>query len=532
MEVSVPDKKPHDGLPEQSHFPTVAGAVLFSLIALASPAGAQRTEDRDPGPTVASVLAEQAAGSLTCAGIAREAAERAASAERSGFRVFLSMNPHLADDARNLDEDRRHGRILPLHCVPIALKDNIATADMPTTGGAVALREMRPAHDAPVVASLRAAGALIIGKTNLDELAIFGSTTSSLGGQTLNPYDRTRTASGSSGGSAVAVTIGIVVAALGTETVNSVRGPATVTGIVGMRSTRGVVSRDGVIPLSPTMDGVGVLARNVTDTAVVLEIIKGRDPRDPNTGSAEALPDTAFATAARAGSLSGQRIGVLRTLFGADADNAEVNAVLEAALARAATAGAVVVDVNDEAFDTKTMNDRLTVYNYEFRPAFERFLAEMADRAPLHTVKQYVDEGSYSRKTMDWFLSNAVRWTAPLEEPEYWKRLGAIAEYRQRVMSLMAAQRFDALAYPTARRPALRVGEPLSRPDRNGILASAIGLPAISLPVGMTQPTAEAPVGLPIGIDLMGGSLKDAALIGLAAGLERIVARRPPPPPF
>ena len=100
------------------------------------------------------------------------------------------------------------------------------------------------------------------------------------------------------------------------------------------------------------------------------------------------------------------------------------------------------------------------------------------------------------------------------------------------MMSLMAAQRFDALAYPTARRPALRVGEPLSRPDRNGILASAIGLPAISLPVGMTQPTAEAPVGLPVGIDLMGGSLKDAALISLAAGLERIVARRPPPPPF
>ena len=114
--------------------------------------------------------------------------------------------------------------------------------------------------------------------------------------------------------------------------------------------------------------------------------------------------------------------------FGADPDNAEVNAVLEAALARAAAAGAAVVDVNDEAFDTKTMNDRLTVYNYEFRPAFERFLAEMGDRAPLHTVKQYVDEGSYSRKTMDWFLSNAVRWTAPLEEPEYWKRLGAIAE--------------------------------------------------------------------------------------------------------
>ena len=229
--------------------------------------------------------------------------------------------------------------------MPIALKDNIATADMPTTGGAVALREMRPAYDAPVVASLRAAGALILGKTNLDELAIFGSTISSLGGQTLNPYDRTRTAAGSSGGSAVAVTIGIVVAALGTETVNSVRGPATATGVVGMRSTRGVVSRDGVIPLSPTMDGVGVLARNVTDTAVVLEIIKGRDPRDPNTGSAEALPDAAFAAAARTGSVSGQRIGVLRTLFGADADNAEVNAVLEAVLAPAATAGAVVVDI-------------------------------------------------------------------------------------------------------------------------------------------------------------------------------------------
>ena len=256
--------------------------------------------------------------------------------------------PDALDRARELDRYfARTGKFAgPLHGIPIAIKDNYDTFDMRTTAAAAAdYADDRPPDDATMVAKLRAAGAILLGKTNMDEYAPAGIARSAFGGQTCNPYDTTRSPGGSSGGSAAAVSANLAMCALGTDTSGSVRFPSSCCSLVGIVATQGLMSRDGIMPLSFTRDRGGPLCRTVQDAALLLEVLAGYDPKDPITASSAARPKVVYSRSAAAQSLRGKRLGVLRDLMIeaslADRDNIRV---ASEAIADMKKAGAVIFD--------------------------------------------------------------------------------------------------------------------------------------------------------------------------------------------
>ncbi|MEK7946268.1 amidase [Pigmentiphaga sp. YJ18] len=463
--------------------------------------------------SIAEALDAQAAGRLSCVDIAR-ASQDAIARQDPTLKAFLAVDPNLLQEAAKLDRLRRDGTVLPLHCIPLAVKDNIDVRGMPTTGGSTLMRENLAREDADALRRLREAGALVVGKTNLDELAVSGSTISSLGGQTLNAYDPSRFAAGSSGGSAVAVTTGMSLCALGTETVNSLRNAASSAGVVAIRSTPGRVSRQGTIPQSSSMDVVGPICRSVDDAARLLAVMAG-------TGQ-----DTPLVPAP----LAGKRLGVLTSLFGKGPEHESVNTVMHTALELLRSAGAEIVEIDDAEFDSDLSSKRLNVANHEFGPLFERYLAGLPAGAGPASLRTYVEAGRYPAATMDKFLKQALAWGDPMASPEYLEALRYRDALRHKLLSMMASQALDAMVYPAQKRPPLAVGD-APRPERNGIFASALGLPAIDLPAGFTPAGAGAPAGLPVGLDLLARPGDDARLLSLALSVERTLkARRAPPP--
>src|SRR5271167_4770181 len=227
-------------------------------------------------------------GKLTCHSLVQQYLDRIKAYDQQGptLNAMLYVNPKVLEQADAMDQELERGaklgpQLKPLQCIPVVLKDNFDTADMPTTGGSLALKSMQPAKDAFTVARLRQNGALILGKANMHELAITGLTVSSLGGQTKNPYELTRTPGGSSGGTGAALAANFATVGTGSDTVNSIRSPSSANSLVGIRPTRGLISRAGVIPVSFTQDAVGPLARTVADAAVMLDVMAGYDPMIP-----------------------------------------------------------------------------------------------------------------------------------------------------------------------------------------------------------------------------------------------------------
>src|SRR5262245_40513882 len=251
-----------------------------------------------------------------------------------GLNAIISINRAAVETAAELDKVQTfsRGALRPLHCIPAILKDNYDTADMPTTGGSVTLASSIPLRDAVVVRKLREAGAIILAKANLMELARGGTTVSSLGGQTKNPYDLTRTPGGSSGGTGAAIAASFAITGTGSDTGQSIRSPASAQSLVGLRPTRGLISRSGIIPLSTTQDEAGPITRTVEDAARMLDVMAGYDPEDPITAfSVQKIPKTYTAFLDRDG-LKGSRIGVLMDFFGSEEVHRQVNVVTEAAI--------------------------------------------------------------------------------------------------------------------------------------------------------------------------------------------------------
>jgi amidase len=257
-------------------------------------------------------------------------------------------HPDALDRARELDRYFvRTGKFAgPLHGIPIAIKDNYDTFDMRTTAAAAAeYADDRPPDDATMVARLRAAGAILLGKTNMDEYAPAGIARSAFGGQTCNPYDTTRIPGGSSGGSAAAVAANLAMCALGTDTSGSVRFPSSCCSLVGLVASQGLVSRDGIVPLSFTRDRGGPICRTVQDTAILLEVLAGYDAKDPVTAACAARPKISYARHSGGKSLGGKRLGVLRDLMieASRADRENIRVANEAIVALK-KAGATIVD--------------------------------------------------------------------------------------------------------------------------------------------------------------------------------------------
>ncbi len=441
------------------------------------------------------------------------------------LNAVIRVNPRALQLAEELDQaQRRQGFIGPLHGIPLLLKDNIDTADMPTTAGSVCLAEHRPRADAFIVKRLKAAGAIILAKMNLHEFAVWGETVSSLGGQTLNPYDLTRTPGGSSGGTGSGVAASYGIAGIGTDTVNSVRSPASANSLVGVRPTTGLVSRAGLVPYSFTQDTAGPIACNVSDAALLLEVIAGYDPSDPKTAwSVGNMPDNGYAPATMSSDLQGRRIGIIRSLFGKGAEHVEVNAAMESCIEAMKKLGAEFFMVYEPINSVKLASE-VSVHMFDLEPDLNSYLKLLEPSAPIHSLKEVVDCGRFHPGIGTNLLQAMSLDRAGLE---YFQRLQAQAQLQEKLLDIMATNRLDAFTFPHQQRLVAKIGE--TQIERNGVLASVTGFPSITVPAGFSESTPTAPDGVPIGIEFLARPWKEATLIEIAACLEKAHPARKAP---
>lgn len=305
------------------------------------------------------------------------------------INAIISLNPKALQYADEMDLSLAAGNATgSLFCIPVLLKDNYDTVDMNTTGGCLDLAASQPTIDAPAVIALQRAGAVILGKTNLHELALEGLSVSSLGGQTINPYDHTRTPGGSSGGTGAAIAASFAVFGTGTDTVNSLRSPASANSLVSVRPTRGLISRAGIIPISYTQDVIGPIARNVKDVAAALTVMAsvGYDAADNTTAL---IPPSSvgldYSTFLRGTTLAGMRFGLLETFFNrtSSAETTPVNDAMSSMVTRLAAAGATIVPINNPIYNASTLSATLDVQQFEYREGMDAYLS-MSGLSGMH----------------------------------------------------------------------------------------------------------------------------------------------------
>ncbi len=467
---------------------------------------------------------------LTCHALVQSYLDRIAAYNKQGpaINAILTLNDKALAKADALDASyAKAGPVGPLHCVPIVLKDNYNTADLPTTGGSAALVGAQPAQDAFVVGKLRAAGAIVLAKTNMHELALAGNTVSSLGGQTLNPYDLTRTPGGSSGGTGAALASNLALAGTGSDTVNSIRSPASANSLVGIRPTMGLLSRAGIMPVSETQDAIGPLARTVTDAAKMLQVMAGSDPADRITAESAGKIPHSYTEFLKKDALKGARIGVLKVMFGAKPEHAEVNGVIAKAIDRMRKAGATIVEIDEPALDSDKLIAENDVQKYEFKALFNQYLASIPN-APVKTLGDFIASGKFHKPSIEKFLTTAQGFENGTVEPDYKERLARNARTRATLLGLLDQDKLDAIIYPLQKRLVVPVIEP-SQTDRTGILASVTGTPVVTVQAGFSTPTKDAPIGIPVGMDMLGRPWSEGKLLGLAYSFEQAThARRQP----
>jgi Asp-tRNA(Asn)/Glu-tRNA(Gln) amidotransferase A subunit family amidase len=508
----------------------VFGFTLFLIGFFTSNALAQDAKFTLEEATVADIHAAMKSGKLTCRSLVEMYLVRIAAYDKKGpaLNSILLINPKALEIADGLDKTyAKTGFVGPLHCIPTALKDNYDTADMPTTGGSKVLEKSLPPADGFLVKKLKNAGALILVKANMHELALSGTTVSSLGGQTLDPYDLTRTPGGSSGGTGVAIAANFAAIGMGSDTVNSIRSPASACNVVGVRPTKGLLSRAGIIPVSLTQDAAGPIVRTVTDAALMMDVMTGYDPADSVTAWSTDRTKS-YASSLNVKGLKGARIGVLRTLFGSKPEHDEVNRIMEKAIEVMKKQGAVIIEVSDPALDAGKLNAEGDVQRYEFKTLFNNYLAGLGPQAPVKNLAEFLAVGTYHKPSLEKFLTDAQHFENPLNEPDYKERLLRNAKLQQTVMTLMADNRLDALVYPLQKRLVVPIGE-LNQADRNGILAALTGFPAINVPAGFSMPTTNAPLGVPVGLDFFGRPWSEDTLFSLAYSFEQATKYRRPP---
>src|ERR1700736_6792453 len=476
--------------------------------------------------TISAVHAAYKSGALTSVRLVQAYLERIRACDQAGpkLNVVIFLNPRALEEAAALDEHfRRTGKFVgPLHGIPVLLKDNVNTNDMPTTGGSLSLAGFMPATDSTITQKLRKAGAILLAKVNLHEFAIWGETVSSIRGQTLNPYDLTRTPGGSSGGTGTGLAANLAIAGIGTDTVNSIRSPASANSIVGIRPTLGLVSRAGVIPYSFTQDAAGPLARTVTDAAKMLNVLVGYDPNDPATAWSVGNTEKDYTKFLKADGVKGKRIGVLRSFLGNAPINEEVNIVANQAVEDLKRSGATVIELNTPDLDSGKISSDISVHLYELKPAINTYL--VAGNAPVKSLEEIISSGKFHPN-----IGDNIKKAQSLElDDGYRLRLQKRSELQQRVMKIMADDRLDAIVFPHQKRLVVPVGE--TQVERNGGLGSVTGFPSIVVPGGFSSPTPTARLGVPVGIEFLGRPWSEKLLVAIGYGYEQATKHRRPPP--
>lgn len=493
-------------------------------------------------------------GTLTAETLTELYLARIAAYDKQGptLNAVITLNPNALSEARALDAERKAGKVRgPLHGIPIVLKDNFNTRDLPTTGGSQLLEGSIPPSDAFVVRKLRDAGVIVLAKANLSEFAsgggsVIGATDpalikagqipdgfSSMGGQTRNPHDPTRGPGASSGGTGVSIAAVFAQFGLGTDTAGSIRGPAAANGVVGLKTTRGLISRTGLLPLA-NYDTIGEIARSVYDVAVVLNVLAGPDRADDSTKLSAGKVQKDYTQFLKAGSLKGARIGIARDFTGPDPETIRIT---EEAIATLKTLGAVVVDpvkFPDHLLQMKQPVFTL-VRNSEFKALIADYLKTLKPGYP-RTLEELIAKAA-DPKTQYRSPEKLVglRYTSSvaldLNDPVY---LAAKNEgYRAvtaGIEAIFAKYQLDALVYPTANRPAGLIKPATPAPaapagpvvggESASLFADETGFPDIAVPAGMTKDA------LPVTLSFMGQAFSEPTLLGYAYDFEQATHAR------
>jgi amidase len=486
--------------------------------------------------TLADLQTAMASGRMTARSITQQYMDRIQALDRTGptLRAVLEINPDALSIADTLDRERKAGRVRgPLHGIPILIKDNIDTADrMTTTAGSYALAGSIALQDATVAAKLRAAGAILLGKTNLSEWANFRSTHSSSGwsgrgGQARNPYVLDRNPCGSSSGTGAAVSANMCAVGIGTETDGSIVCPSSVNGIVGIKPTLGLVSRAGIIPIAHSQDTAGPMTRTVRDAAILLGVLTGVDPRDSATSSSATRGQTDYTKFLDPNGLRGARIGVARTKFFGYSDVTDkiVNDAIDAMKA----SGAVIVDPANIETAGKFDDSEFDVLLYEFKADLNSYLASLGPRAPVKSLQDIIAyNDAHKDQEMPYFgqeIMIQAQAKGPLTEKKYLDALASNLKMSRAdgIDATMDKYKLDAIVAPT--------GSPAWPTDlingdhftgASSTPAAVAGYPNINVPAGLSH-------GLPVGISFFGRAYSEPTLIRIAYAYEQATKQRRSP---
>ena len=509
----------------------LAAVAAFCLVPPAAPLRAQTFDVEEA--TIAEVHAAFLSGDLTCVGLVQEYLARIDAYDQRGpqLNTIATLNPRVLDEAARLDNAlATDGLTGPLHCIPVLLKDQVETSDMRTTYGSALFEDFVPARDATIVTRMKDAGALILAKTNMGEYA--SRYVGSGFGVIRNAYDPRRNPSGSSGGTGVGVAANLGMIGIGEDTGGSIRGPAAVASLVGLRPTLQLVSRFGMMPANPTTDTMGPMTRTVMDAAILLGVIAGYDPNDPVTAHAFGHVPDSYTDGLALDGLAGARIGVIRDAMDGRVDPSsegflQVRARIEAALGDLQALGADVIDsVAIAGIDR--VNPVFSSNSFETEEATDAYLAEHAN-APYSTLASILLSGRvtpWRARGMGGLLGKTVR------DPGYLEYLLARAELRENVAQAMADYDLDALVYATFDHPVTLIAldaetNPAPADDYglgdNRLLSPVTGYPALTVPAGFT------PDGLPVGIEFLGRPFTEAMLLRFGYAFEQATGYRRAP---
>lgn len=490
-------------------------AVLLASVLGAAPAQAYDVFEK----SITDLQAALASGEVTSHQLVEGYLARIQAYDHAGpkLNAIVTINPKALEQADALDRERTRKKLRgPLHGIPVLVKDNYETLDMPTSAGTLALATYQSAADSFAVKRLRAAGAIILGKTTMHELAAGVTTVSSVTGFTRNPYDPTRSPGGSSGGTGASIGASFAAAGMGSDTCGSIRIPSAYQNLMGMRGTRGLSSRDGIVPLSSTQDIGGPLARSVTDLAIMLDATVGADPNDAITAESKGHIPKSYRDALTPDGLKGARIGVVRTLFGTGGEDREYGKVVDDALKKMKEQGAEVMEVSIPGLDDLLKDS--SVILHEFRWDLAAFL-DKRPGAPVKTLGEIIDKGLAHDQLQERLISrNPDR----RDEEAYRKAIVKRKATLEAVKAVLEENKLGALAYPTAQRKPNLVGD-----EPNGgstcQLSATTGLPAMSVAVGFGTS------GMPVGLELLGAPFAEATLLKIAYGWEQSAHPRKAP---
>jgi amidase len=505
--------------------------LAFSIVLLVAAPFAQAPDAfRVEEATIAGIHAAMRAGRLTCRTLVQQYLRRIEAFDKNGpaINAIVQVNPDAITEADDLDRRVSQSTLTgPLHCVPVIVKDNFETTGLQSANGSLALSGFVSTKDAFQVRRVKEAGALVLAKSNMAEWAFtpYETVSSILPGYTKNPYALDRVTAGSSGGTAAAIAASFGATGFGSDTGNSIRGPSSHQALVGIRSTMGLTSRAGVMPLNLLADIAGPIARNVADAVAVFQVIVGEDLADPATAAAKGRGAENYAASLVRDGLRGARIGVLRQAYERDTTDPEIVQVFMGAVDDMKHAGATIVD--PARIDALEGIRRPTGIGpcMGFKYDINRYLASHGDRVPVKSLAEVIKSGRFHPSVQRRLEQTEQGPENGPDSPECKAEMEYRERVRQAVTAAMDALKLEAFVYPTWSNPPRLIGD-LNTPhgDNSQFFSPTTGFPSIQVPMGYTRGGL-----LPAGITFFGRAWSEAMLIKLAYSYEQATRHRHPP---